>query len=50
MDMGGGMVTLARECTSCEGTGHFDKLPCPVCYGTGWLWGQDSYTEEGGES
>ena len=45
-------MTRARECTACEGTGQFDKLPCPVCYGTGWMWAQTGYEgeREGGES
>ena len=45
----GRLVTRARECTACEGTGKFDRLPCSVCYGTGFVWWQDSYTDEGGE-
>ena len=27
-----------KECLKCEGTGHYGKDECPVCYGRGWFY------------
>ena len=40
----------SRDCAACHGTGKFeDGLSCTVCYGTGYVWWQTGYEDEGGK-